>query len=154
MTKRIRALIFVGVLAAGLALAMVALGPGVGIFVFIRSQMMESAESGSARSRPALAPKSRALVSTRSASAAASFTSCSARAAAVASCSALSDPLTILSIWSQAARQGGAGFELERVEVEVVEIAERGELGVGLPVAELRVPLGRANRGGAHGSRV
>ena len=53
-----------------------------------------------------------------------------------------------------AAGQRGAGGDLERVEVEVVELAERGELRVGLPVAELRVSFGRAHRGGAHGSRV
>ena len=52
------------------------------------------------------------------------------------------------------AGERGAGGDLERVEVEVVELAERGEFRVGLAVAKLRVPFGRAHRRGAHGSRV
>ena len=47
----------------------------------------------------------------------------------------------------------GAGGELERVELEAVELAERGELRGGLPLAEPRVAFGRAHRG-AHGSSV
>jgi hypothetical protein len=42
-----------------------------------------------------------------------------------------------------AAVQGGAGLELEVVELEVIQPAEAGQLRVGLPVAEGRVPLRR-----------
>ena len=43
--------------------------------------------------------------------------------------------------------QGGAGLELEVVEFEVVQPAEAGQLRVGLPITEGRVPLSRGPRG-------
>src|ERR1700733_14592098 len=51
-------------------------------------------------------------------------------------------------------RQRGAGGNLERVEVEVVELTEAGELRGGLPFPELRVPFGRAHRWCAHATKT
>ncbi len=50
--------------------------------------------------------------------------------------------------------QRGAGGDLERVEVEVVELTEAGELRGGLPFPELRVPFGRAHRRCAHATKT